>query len=91
MPKYVNNFFGGQTLVLDGSEWRSCQFRQCRIVISRGNFSLVDCTFDSCRFEFGGEAENLLQFFFNMPADLQNSIRSGMVGSHGTTEERTGS
>jgi hypothetical protein len=59
MAKYVDCGFEGTTVVLDGHEYTRTKFFRCRIVVTRGNFSLEDCTFDTCAFEFGGEAANI--------------------------------
>lgn len=71
MAQYVDCKFDGTTVVLDGNEYSRCQFLRCRIVVTRGNFSLRDCTFDTCGFDFGGEAENirtLVLGLINQPA-----------------------
>jgi hypothetical protein len=34
-------------------------FRKCKVVVTRGNFSLKNSSFDGCSFEFGGEAANI--------------------------------
>ena len=59
MSQFSNCVYQGTTVVLDGSEYRQCKFLNCRVVVTRGNFSLHDCEFDGCNFEFGGEAENI--------------------------------
>ena len=59
MAQFVDCKFEGTTIVLDGNEYLRCQFHHCRIVVTRGNFSLRDCAFDGCTFDFGGEAANI--------------------------------
>jgi hypothetical protein len=59
MANFIDSSFEGQTIVLDGNEYLRCRFLRCRVVVTRGNFSLSECTFDTCNFEFGGEAENI--------------------------------
>jgi hypothetical protein len=59
MANFIDSSFEGQTIVLDGNEYLRCRFLHCRVVVTRGNFSLSECTFDTCNFEFGGEAENI--------------------------------
>jgi hypothetical protein len=59
MASFIDSSFEGQTIVLDGNEYLRCRFLRCRVVVTRGNFSLRESTFDTCNFEFGGEAENI--------------------------------
>lgn len=59
MAKFVECSFEGGTHVLDGNEFIDSAFKNCRLVVTRGNYSLQRCTFESCYFEFGGEAENI--------------------------------
>ena len=59
MAKFQDCGFTNTTVVLDGNEYYGCKFKNSRIVITRGNFTLDHCSFDSCKFEFGGEAENI--------------------------------
>lgn len=59
MAHFQDCNFEGTTVVLDGNEYVRCKFFRCRIVVTRGNFLLKDSSFDSCAFEFGGEAQNI--------------------------------
>jgi hypothetical protein len=59
MARFLSSVISGSTIVLDGNEYIGCTFQSCRIVVTRGNFSLKNCVFDGCKFEFGGEAENI--------------------------------
>jgi hypothetical protein len=59
MAKFTDCNFQNTTIVLDGNEYIGCKFYKCRIVLTRGNFVLKKSSFDSCTFEFGGEAANI--------------------------------
>jgi hypothetical protein len=59
MAQFKDCKFHGTTVVLDGHEYLRCEFSESKIVLTRGNFSLRDCSFDICEFEFGGEAANI--------------------------------
>lgn len=59
MATFKNCSFKGTTVILDGNEYNKCIFEKCKIVVTRGNFSLKNSTFDGCNFEFGGEAANI--------------------------------
>ncbi len=77
MEKYQTCTFDNSTIVLDGNEYIDCNFKNSRIVITRGNFTLDRCSFDSCKFEFGGEAENIR----NIVLSLVNQPNSGVPQS----------
>ena len=66
MASFIDSAFEGTTVVLDGHEYLRCRFLRSRIVVTRGNFSLRDCTFDTCNFEFGGEAANIRTLVLNL-------------------------
>jgi hypothetical protein len=59
MAKFQDCTFENSTVVLDGNEHIKCKFINSRIIITRGNFTLDQCSFDGCNFEFGGEAANI--------------------------------
>lgn len=70
MTTFTKSKFINSTVVLDGNEYIECEFTKCRIVITRGNFKLEDSNFDSCAFEFAGEAANiksLVEGLLNQP------------------------
>lgn len=76
MAKLTDCSFNGTTVVLDGNEYIRCKFLNCRIVLTRGNFSLIDSEFDGCSFEFGGEAANIR----NIAIGLMNQASSVPTG-----------
>ena len=59
MPHFQGCGFINKTVVLDGNEFIKCKFENSLIVITRGNFTLDNCKFNGCKFEFGGEAANI--------------------------------
>ena len=59
MATFEDCSFKGTTVILDGNEYNKCMFKGCKIVVTRGNFSLRKSSFDGCKFEFGGEAANI--------------------------------
>lgn len=59
LARFQSSKFTKTTEVIDGNEYIDCAFKNCHIILSRGNFRLDRCTFDSCRFEFAGEAQNI--------------------------------
>jgi hypothetical protein len=66
MARFVDCKFLESTVVLDGNEYLRCEFIQARIVVTRGNFSLRECKFDGCHFEFGGEAANIKELLMGL-------------------------
>lgn len=57
MSMFTDCQFINSTVVLDGNEYFQCLFKDSHVVVTRGNIVLKDSTFESCEFEFGGEAE----------------------------------
>ena len=76
MAKFEHCSFSKTTIVLDGNEYIDCNFKECRVVITRGNFILKKCNFDGCVFEFGGEAENI------------KNLVMGLIGPGGSTKSQ---
>ncbi len=37
------------SIELDGYSWQSCTFKNCEIILSKGDCDVVGCTFDNCR------------------------------------------
>lgn len=72
MSKFKECSFQNSTVVLDGNEYIGCNFKECRIVVTRGNFTLKDSTFDTCKFEFGGEAANIRSLLMGLMGQKQS-------------------
>ena len=86
MAQYVDCKFEGTTIVLDGNEYLRCHFLRSRVVVTRGNFSLRNCSFDDCSFDFGGEAANIRDLVLglvNQPNPSKGSSSSNGGRSHG--------
>lgn len=76
MATFVDVSFQGTTVVLDGNEYLRCRFVRCRLVLTRGNFSLRDCAFDTCNFEFGGEAANIRTLVLGLKNQVSGPAQS---------------
>ena len=85
MAKYQECEFDNSTEVLDGNEYISCKFKNSRIVITRGNYTLDNCSFDSCKFEFGGEAANIRNIVLSL-IDQPQSAETKPQGSKTQSE-----
>lgn len=59
------------TVVLDGHQFTDCEFEDCTIIVTRGNFFLKGCTFTRCKFEFGGEAANIRNIVLGLEGGKQ--------------------
>jgi hypothetical protein len=59
MTDFESCTFKSTTIILDGNAYDNCLFENCKIIVTQGNFSLRNTTFDGCNFEFSGEAENI--------------------------------
>lgn len=66
MANFNQCTFQNSTVVLDGNVYDGCNFIGCKIVVTRGNFSLKNSSFDSCSFEFGGEAANIKELVMGL-------------------------
>jgi len=42
---------------LEGYDWQGCTFRNCEILVTEGDFSLVGCDFANCHLTLSGKAE----------------------------------
>ncbi len=78
MAQFVDCVFEGSTVVLDGNEYLRTRFLRCRVVVTRGNFSLRECSFDSCNFEFGGEAENIRTLVLGLVNQSQGATQAAI-------------
>ncbi len=48
---------------LDFTRWKKCAFLKCKIIIKYGEFDLVDCKFNDCKFIVDGVAGTIIKFF----------------------------
>lgn len=80
MAQFTDCTFENTTVVLDGHEYSKCKFLRCRIVVTRGNFSLRDSEFDSCHFEFGGEAANIKALVLSLMHQTSSSAAAPATG-----------
>lgn len=67
--------FRNQTIRLDFSCWRKCDFINCTIVFEYGIYELTGCEFVNCRPVAKGNAETILRtiklFFPQIPVGQQ--------------------
>jgi hypothetical protein len=59
--KVENEAFEGQDIFLDGHTWKQCTFTNCNIIMERGEFDLVGCSFNGCRLSARGGAMTILK------------------------------
>ena len=48
--------FEGISISLEGYDFQECTFTDCEILVSEGDFSLIDNTFNHCRLTLSGRA-----------------------------------
>jgi hypothetical protein len=53
---YKNKKFQGERIALDGSEFSRCTFRNCIIVLEKGETGIRDCRFFNCKLMLRGNA-----------------------------------
>ncbi|MBW2040227.1 MAG: hypothetical protein JRI46_11685 [Deltaproteobacteria bacterium] len=46
---YKNKRFQGERIELDGKEFSRCEFRDCLVVLERGETQIKDCRFYNCK------------------------------------------
>ncbi len=66
MAIFNDCILSGQTVILDGNEYNGCKFINSKIIVTRGNYSLKNCRFSGCNFEFGGEAANIKKLVMDL-------------------------
>ena len=53
--------FKDEDIYLDGHSWFGCKFINCRIIIERGEFDVMQCSFDSCKLVAKGNAVSIVK------------------------------
>lgn len=53
---YKNKGFQRERIELDGKEFSRCEFRECLIVLERGETQIKDCKFYNCKLMLRGNA-----------------------------------
>lgn len=77
MAELIDSRFVDTTVQLDGSDFTRCVFRGCRVVISgTAPFSLVDCVFYECSWDFEGPALQTLHALKSLYHDLGEGGRA---------------
>jgi len=54
--QYKNSVFSGQKLELDGKYFNHCKFKDCIIVLEKGETNIVGCSFENCKLLLKGNA-----------------------------------
>ena len=49
VTRYQNKVFRKEVVKLDGHSFKNCEFRECLIVIKRGETELTGCHFKDCK------------------------------------------
>jgi hypothetical protein len=91
MMKHSNVTFENKTIALDGQEFHSCRFRNCRLVYSGGKPPVLDtCAFDDVCLILAAAAGDTLNFmramyhrgFQNLIDTTVNKIRNNGYPGH---------
>lgn len=53
--------FTDDDIYLDEHSWFDCKFINCRIIIERGEFDLIQCSFDTCKLIAKGNAISIIK------------------------------
>ncbi len=54
--QYKNSTFSGERIELDGKYFNHCQFKDCIIVLEKGETNIADCRFKNCKLLLRGNA-----------------------------------
>ena len=54
--KYNNSVFSGQKVELDGKYFNHCKFKDCIIVLEKGETTVAGCSFENCKLLLKGNA-----------------------------------
>lgn len=53
--------FVAEDIRLDGYNWKDCTFTRCKIIIAKGDYSLVNNRFEKCELRAEGNAVAILK------------------------------
>ena len=53
---YNNSVFSGQKVELDGTYFNHCKFKDCIIVLEKGETTVIGCSFENCKLLLKGNA-----------------------------------
>jgi len=71
LTRIMDSSFKDTVVTLDGIHYERCVFENCTIQYSGlGEFGLVGCSFNSCRWAFSGPAANTLTFMKHIYKDM---------------------
>jgi hypothetical protein len=54
--QYNNSVFSGQKVELDGKYFNHCKFKDCIIVLEKGETTIAGCSFENCKLLLKGNA-----------------------------------
>jgi hypothetical protein len=78
-------FQKGERIILDGNEYKACDFRDCTVVYNGGELSIGQgCSFGNCKWEFGDAAIrtiNLMRMIYHMHGSGSEFIE-GIIDNH---------
>ena len=53
---YKNNIFRNEKMEVDGKSFHQCAFKNCLIIVEKGDTDLSGCRFDNCKLMLRGNA-----------------------------------
>ncbi len=54
--QYKNSNFAKQRILLDGKKFNHCEFKDCIIVLEKGETDISGCSFENCKLMLTGNA-----------------------------------
>lgn len=58
-PRRFEREIEGLSVSLEGYDWEGCTFKDCEILVSEGDFSLISCHFKDCKLALSGKAAGI--------------------------------
>jgi hypothetical protein len=81
-----NQTFRNEDVHLDGYSWLGCRFIECSLLVNKGDFDTVSCTFTDCNPVFGPDAMGVLRAAVMMAPDLLSKVKDDLI-EHGNRME----
>lgn len=83
-----DRIFTNQDIYFDGHSWNKCTFKNCNIIVERGDFDAVYCNFDGCRLTAKGGAIAIIKlgklFFPQIPViepGVDDNVKAAQIAA----------
>jgi hypothetical protein len=87
MPRFENQTFTDEDVILHGNEYVGCRFIRCSLYYDEGSFSLEDCVFDSPILQLQGSALQTVRLLEYLGYTIDHPGGIDRFHFHGDSEE----